>query len=148
MANINVLVGSVTGRSLKAAETIANVIRQQGHPVNVQSRPELADVTADDISHLIIVVSTTGQGDLPPPMVPLYAELQSQFPMLTNKRFAIVALGDSSYSTFCQGGNIMEELMYELQAQPFCERLNIDATEHFDPVDVAGKWALNCVDKI
>jgi hypothetical protein len=35
--------------------------------------------------------------------------------------------------------------MNQLQGQSLCDRLNIDAIEYFNPVDVSRKWALNCL---
>ena len=144
MAKVHLLVGSVTGRAQTAAQTISDTLKEQGHDPHVFTNPTLSDVTADDASALIFVTSTTGQGDLPQTITPLYVAMQSEFPMLTQKQFAVVALGDSSYATFCQAGERFEELLFELQAQPICERFNIDALEHFNPVDVARTWALNC----
>lgn len=144
MPKINILVGTVTGSALSAAEAAAIELQEQGLPeVNVYQKP-LIEHVVDDSDVLLIVTSSTGQGDLPPIMAELYVELQQQFPLIPNKRFAVLALGDASYSTYCQGGATMEELMLELQGQRLCDRYNIDALEHYDPVDEARQWALNC----
>lgn len=144
MPKINILVGTVTGSALSAAEAVADVLQEQGlDQVHVYQKPLMEHVT-DDSDVLLIVTSSTGQGDLPPVMTELYVLLQQQFPLIPQKRFAVLALGDSSYSTYCQGGATMEELMLELQGQRLCDRYNIDALEHYDPVDEARHWGLNC----
>ena len=143
MAKIHVLVGSVTGKALASANAIAQVLAEH-HEVLVFDQPSV-DQFKDNADALVIVTSSTGKGELPPSMAALHEQLQKQLPLINNKKFAVVALGDSGFATFCQAGDTMEALMNELQGQSLCDRLNIDAIEHFNPVDVSGKWALNCL---
>jgi MioC protein len=145
MARIHILVGSVTGKALSAAEAINAVYNEYQHQSTVFISPSIEQVKDESIDVLVIVTSTCGQGDLPPSISPLYEELQDQLPLIPNKKFAIVALGDSSYSTFCQGGMIMEAQMLALHGQVMCDRFNIDAVEHFIPIDAARQWALDCL---
>jgi|GEM_PF-673607 len=148
MANINILVGSITGKALTAGSAIKDVFNEQAHSARLFANAGIEQVTDESVDLLVIVTSSTGQGELPPGLVPLYAQLQSEFPAIPNKKFAVVALGDSSHSTFCQGGAMMEALMCELQGQALCDRFNIDAIERFNPVDVARQWALDCVKQL
>lgn len=143
MAKINILVGSVTGKALASANAIAQVLAQH-HDVCLFDQPSVDQLT-DNADALVIVTSSTGKGELPPSMATLYDALQKQPPQMTNKKYAVVALGDSGFATFCQAGDTMEALMNQLQGQSLCDRLNIDAIEHFNPVDVSRKWALNCL---
>ena len=144
MAKIHVLVGSVTGKSLASAQAIATVFNEHQHDVVVFDAPSIEQFEGDaDV--LLIVTSSTGQGDLPPSMASLFHQLQAQKPLITDKQFAVVALGDRGFATFCQAGDTMEAIMIELQGQSLCDRLNIDAIEHFNPVDVSREWALNCL---
>jgi len=147
MAVVNILVGSVTGSAQSAAEEVQVVLREHGIDNAMYQQPTIDQVT-DDSQVLLVVTSSTGQGDLPPFMAQLYVQLQDQFPLIPHKHFAVLALGDSSYATYCQGGATMEETFYELQGQALCDRYNIDALEHYDPVDEARQWALNCVERI
>ena len=148
MANINILVGSVTGKALSAAHAIKYVFNEHQHSARLFANAGLEQVTDKAVDLLVIVTSSTGQGGLPPGLVPLYAQLQDAFPLTPNKKFAVVALGDSRYSTFCQAGAILEALMFELQGQAICERFNIDAIQHFNPVDVTRQWALDCIKQL
>ena len=143
MAKINILVGSVTGKALASANAIAQEF-SAFHDVCVFDQPSVEQFT-DNADALVIVTSSTGKGELPPSMASLYGQLQKQLPLITGKKYAVVALGDSGFATFCQAGDTMEALMNQLQGQSLCDRLNIDAIEHFNPVDVSRKWALNCL---
>jgi MioC protein len=140
MASINILVGTVTGGALVAANGIADVFKQQ-HEVKVYVNPSIENVTDEKADVLVIVTSSTGQGDLAATIVPLYRQLQDQLPLIPNKYFAVVALGDSSYDTFCQAGATMETLMFELQGKALCPRFNIDALEDYQPQRPAIHWA-------
>ena len=145
MANIHILVGSVTGKAVSAAEAINTVFLAHQHHSLVFTSPSIEQVIDDGVDVLILVTSTCGKGDLPPSIAALHKELLNQYPVISNKRFAVVALGDSSYGTYCQGGAILEAQMIDLQAQALCERFNIDGYEHFIPIDEARQWALNCL---
>ena len=93
--------------------------------------------------------STTGQGDIPANLAELYNQLNSTFPMLTNKPFGIVAMGDRSYGdTFCAAGRSFDELLRDLQAKPVGNRLEIDACEDFEPWPVTEPWLQTWLDKL
>lgn len=141
MANILIVVGSVTGKALSAANAIQSVLATQ-HQVTLSQTPIVADITRSDLNVLLVVSSTTGQGEIPAPLQPWFSEMQDMFPLLPGLKFAVVGLGDSSYANFCGGSEQIENLLSELQAKPICDRFKIDALEYYNPVDVARQWAL------
>jgi MioC protein len=145
MAKIHILVGSVTGKAFSAAEAIHGVFSCNEHVSQVHFNPSIDQICDESADLIVIVTSTCGQGDLPHNIRPLHTELQNASTPIAINKFAVVALGDSSYQTFCQAGIKMEAQMLELQWQRLCERFNIDASEHFIPVDEARQWALNCL---
>lgn len=141
MANILIVVGSVTGKALSAAQAIEQVLAKH-HQVSLSTSPSVADVQNPALDILLAVVSTTGQGEVPSPLMPWFSDMQDQFPLLPALKFAVVGLGDSSYANFCGGSEQVENLLLELQARPICDRFKIDALEYYNPVDVAQAWAL------
>jgi len=142
MANILIIAGSVYGGAAFVAEEVQGLLEGKGHSVSMTEAPTLADVSSPDNDTILIISSTTGQGDLPDNLVALYAELNAKMPLIPNKRFGVVALGDSSYGeTYCNGGKQMETLFAELQAVKLGERLDIDACEVLQPEDEALPWA-------
>jgi flavodoxin len=129
----------VYGGAERLSEQVSDTLEQAGHQVSVFEQPTLDDIK--NASHILIVTSTTGQGDIPDNLADLYHQLNSTFPMLTDKPFGIVAMGDRSYGdTFCGAGRSFDELLRDLQAKPVGNRLEIDACEDFEPWPVTEPW--------
>ena len=87
-----------------------------------------------------MVTSTHGAGDVPDNLQPFARDLAEQRPDLDNLRYGVIALGDSSYDTFCQGGKTLDHLLSECGASRIGERLDIDVTQHEIPEDAAEMW--------
>lgn len=139
MATISIFYGSEFGGAQRLAATLRDKINQTPHSAKLIENPQVADVVGAE--QLLIVTSTTGQGDIPQNLAPLIYQLQSDFTLLTNKPFGVIAMGDSSYSdTFCGAGQKVEELLLELQGTVLLPRLEIDAIEHYDPTPAALPW--------
>ncbi|SFW98455.1 flavodoxin domain-containing protein [Marinospirillum alkaliphilum] len=139
MADILVLVGSVYGGAEEVAEQAVQVAESRGFKVRMTTSPVLQDL--DGRSALLVVTSTTGSGELPDAIQPLYAALQNNPASLSGRPLGIIALGDSSYGeTFCAAGQLFEELMSGLGAVCLQEMLRIDALEHFQATDAAREW--------
>lgn len=141
MANILIIAGSVYGGAAYVAEQAVELLAEKGHEVSMTDMPTVDEVTDATHDVLLVVTSTTGQGDLPDNLVRLHAALTSQFPLMPNKRYGVIGLGDSSYGdTYCNGGKQMDTLLAELQAVKVGERLDIDACEVLQPEDEALPW--------
>jgi len=139
-AEVTILVGSVYGNSSSVAEECAEILRGEGHQVEVLTLPNVDEVMAKPDSVLLVCTSTTGQGDIPDNLVPLFSELKDRFPLMPGRRYGLIALGDSSYETFADAGKQFDELLQELQAARLGEPLFIDACETADPEGEAITW--------
>ncbi|WP_413110932.1 flavodoxin [Thaumasiovibrio sp. DFM-14] len=143
MAKIGIFVGTVYGAAQGLAQEFEAQLAQEGHDVCVyDSTPQYDEFMLYQHDVALIVTSTTGQGELPGELVPLYEGLRAQFPILTSMHYAIAALGDSSYGEerYCGGGRQFDALLLELSATPLCERVDIDACETFDPEEAGLPW--------
>jgi flavodoxin len=144
MTSINCFVGTVYGAAEKLAHDLAEIAKTQSVKFNVLSPGSINDMTQSEA--LLIITSTTGQGDIPFELEALYLTLQSDFPLLTNIPFAVIALGDSSYGdTFCAAGNKFRALLLELQGKEITPILEVDAMETFAALDPAKPWFLNYI---
>ncbi|WP_404417746.1 flavodoxin domain-containing protein [Marinospirillum sp.] len=147
MASIKVLVGSVYGGSVEVAEMAAAAALKAGHQVEVTETPHSG--LLDEADSLLVVTSTTGSGELPEDLLPVYQDLDSQAAKLVNKPFAVIALGDSSYGdSFCAAGKLMDEKLADLGGQQLLPLLTIDALQYFQAGDGAEDWIAAWVAKL
>jgi flavodoxin len=140
MGKIGIFVGSVYGNAQHVAEELSAMFGAQGMVSEVFTDPTLEDFK--QVSSMLFISSTTGQGDIPPNLEFFIQDLRDQSPLMEQKPFAVAGLGDSSYGeTYCGAGRQIFELLSELQGQPISELLKIDACETLEPeVDVVA-WA-------
>ena len=130
MAEVGIFVGTMYGNSLLVAEEAEAILASQGHKATVYEDPELADWEKYKDKYILVVTSTTGQGDLPDSIVPLFQGIKDQLGYQPDVRYGIIALGDSAYANFCGGGKQFDALLQEQSAQRVGEMLLIDAGEH------------------
>ena len=127
MAEVGIFVGTMYGNSLLVAEEAEAILASQGHKATVYEDPELADWEKYKDKYILVVTSTTGQGDLPDSIVPLFQGIKDQLGYQPDVRYGIIALGDSAYANFCGGGKQFDALLQEQSAQRVGEMLLIDA---------------------
>ncbi len=145
MSQIHILVGSMLGAAEYMADALADTLKAQGHGVSIHLEPELAQLPTEGI--WLLCTSTHGAGELPDNIQP-FAQQLAQQPDLSQVRFAVFGLGDSSYDTFCQGGKTLEQLMLACQAEILWPRLDIDVQQQALPEDSAEAWLRDHLDRI
>ncbi|MDX7991931.1 flavodoxin [Xenorhabdus littoralis] len=140
MAKIGVFVGTIYGNALAVAEEAQQILGQQGHEVEIFEDATLAQWQQYLQEVVLVITSTTGQGDLPDNIEPLYADLNDKLGYQPDLRYGVIALGDSSYDTFCGGGRTFDKLLQEHKAKRVGEVLLIDAIEVVEPEVFAQNW--------
>ena len=140
MAKIALIVGSVYGAAQYVAEEAQPLLSGLEHEVKLFEEAKLDDVLSFNADIWLVLSSTTGQGDIPDNLLPFYLDVQNRFPLLTGKQFAVIALGDSSYDTFCGAGEQLRELLLEIQGTELAPMLRIDAGETLEPETIALPW--------
>ena len=138
MAEVGIFVGTIYGNSLLVAEEAETILTGLGHQAKVFEDPMVADWESYTGKYVLVVTSTTGQGDLPDSIVPLFNDLQDMYQ--PHLRYGIIALGDSTYANFCGGGKRFDALLQEQSAQRVGEMLMIDASEDPEPESVSNPW--------
>ena len=138
MAEVGIFVGTMYGNSLLVAEEAETILSGLGHQAKVFEDPMVADWESYTGKYVLVVTSTTGQGDLPDSIVPLFNDLQDMYQ--PHLRYGIIALGDSTYANFCGGGKRFDALLQEQSAQRVGEMLMIDASEDPEPESVSNPW--------
>lgn len=146
MANILLLCGSVFGTATLTADEIEATLDEAGHEVT-RPEPQTIDVLLDEsIEWLIVCTSSTGNGDVPDDLNPVYMSLLSEYPKITHLKYTVVALGDSSYETFCGGGLAIDAALADLGATQMAPAMKIDALEVTEPEEIAPDWVLSVID--
>ena len=140
MKKVNLVFGTVYGGAQYVAETLQGALLELGREVNLYQPEQLMGFVPPENELLLLVCSTTGQGDIPDDIQPWFNEIKSKAPYLPNLRFGLIALGDSSYETYCGAGEQFLSLFEELGAKPLGEFLKIDAGETMEPEVEALAW--------
>ena len=139
---IGIFVGTVYGGAEGLALQVQDVLQQKGHEATLYLDGSLEDVMAYQSDALLVISSTTGYGEVPDNLLPLFEALMARMPMMPNLHYGVIGLGDISYGDerFCGGGRQFDELLLELRAQSICPRLNVDACVDFDPWPPTQRW--------
>jgi MioC protein len=140
MAKIAVMVGTVYGAAQYVAEQAQPLLEGLGHDIRRFEDAKLDQVLAFNANIWLVITSTTGQGDIPDNLLPFYLDVQSRFPLLNGKQFAVIVLGDSSYDTFCGAGEKFRDLLLEIQGTELAPMLRIDACDTLEPETLALPW--------
>lgn len=138
MAEVGIFVGTMYGNSLLVAEEAETILTGLGHKAKVFEDPMVADWESYTGKYVLVVTSTTGQGDLPDSIVPLFNDLQDMYQ--PHLRYGIIALGDRTYANFCGGGKRFDALLQEQSAQRIGDMLMIDASEDPEPESISNPW--------
>jgi MioC protein len=141
VAKIQIIVGSVNGRAWQTANAVAHVLRHLGHQVRVNDEPSIPDLLQDQDEVLLVCCSTTGEGELPAYLYPLFYALDEQTVDLKGRRYGVIALGDSGYQHFAQAGYMLENALYVSGAKRIGEICVLDARRVDNHPLAAAQWA-------
>lgn len=140
--HFQILVGTTSGNTEYLAEQMATELRRAGHQTTVHDQPELSELPydAETNAHWLICVATHGAGEYAESIIGFIEAIKADQPDLSNVKMAIIAIGDSSYDTFCQAGKDCEALLLELGATLIHPTLTIDMFNDLDPEQSAAVW--------
>ncbi|WP_137818064.1 flavodoxin [Pseudomonas sp. 2FG] len=138
---VAILSGSVFGTAEEVARHAEQVLKAAGFDAWHNPRASLAELQAFAPEAFLAVTSTTGMGELPDNLQPLYYAIRDQLPGWRGLPGAVIGLGDSSYGdTFCAGGEQVRELFAELGIREVQAMLRLDASETVNPETDAEPW--------
>lgn len=145
-----ILSGSVYGTAEEVARHAQSLLKAAGLEAWHANRATLADVLVFEPQAFLAVTATTGMGELPDNLVPLFSEIRDSLPAAwRGLPGGVVALGDSSYGdTFCGGGEQLRELFAELGVEEVQPMLRLDASETVTPETDAEPWLAEFIGKL
>ncbi|MCR3962673.1 assimilatory sulfite reductase (NADPH) flavoprotein subunit [Aeromonas veronii] len=143
--SLTILYGSQTGNAKGVATAIKAQAEARGLPVTLASMADYKPKQLKKESHLLVVVSTYGEGEPPESAVDLFEQLKKgKLGKLDGLKFAVLGLGDSSYEFFCQTGKDFDDFLAKAGAERIYELASLDV----DYQDAAKSWseqALNAI---
>jgi MioC protein len=140
MAKVALLVGTTLGGSEYVADELAAQLDELNHQTKVFIEPNIDELA--DFPVWILVCSTHGAGDLPDNIVPFHKQLMIEMPDLNHIKFALCAIGDSSYDTFCQGPEKITALLLQNGSKAIVDKIQIDVQRDPIPEEPALAWLL------
>ncbi|MGL6238923.1 assimilatory sulfite reductase (NADPH) flavoprotein subunit [Aeromonas dhakensis] len=143
--NLTILYGSQTGNAKGVASAIKAQAEVRGLPVTLTSMADYKPKQLKKETHLLVVVSTYGEGEPPESAVDLYEQLKKgKVGKLEGLKFAVLGLGDSSYEFFCQTGKDFDSLLTKAGADRVHELASLDV-DYQDAAKAWGEQALNAI---
>lgn len=137
--------GGETGNCEALAKAFATLFFSRGIAAEVQDIAQLRVRQLARQEYVVLVCSTHGDGDPPEPVVPFYDALMANAaPALPNLKFAVLALGDSSYEQFCVTGQQFDQRLEALGATRLLNRVDCDV----DFEQAADQWVQQLLDII
>lgn len=140
--SLTILYGSQTGNAKGVASAIQAQAKAHGLPVTLTSMVDYKPKQLKKESHLLVVVSTYGEGEPPESVVDLFEQLKKgKVGKLEGLKFAVLGLGDSSYEFFCQTGKDFDGFLAKAGAERIHELASLDV----DYQDAAKAWGEQAV---
>ena len=140
-----ILVATMTGTALMAAEDIAEYCSENNIKTNIIEIDNIETNVLTDAKGLVLICSSTyGQGDVPDSAQEFYNKLKDLSPDLKHIRYALFGLGDMTYrDTFAYGGKKFSDLLDSLNATKIGDPFYHDASDGSLPEEVAVDWFAN-----
>lgn len=144
---VAILSGSVYGTAEEVARHAERQLKAAGLDAWHKANVSLEELLAFAPDAFLTVTSTTGMGELPDNLVPLYSAIRDQLPAAwRGLPGAVIALGDESYGdTFCGGGEQMRELFAELGVREVLPMLRLDSSVTVTPEEDSEPWVADLI---
>ncbi|MDQ3035856.1 MAG: flavodoxin domain-containing protein [Myxococcota bacterium] len=146
---IFLVVGSESGNAEMVGDCVKDALEALGHEVELFREGGMSEADLASRDTMLLVSSSTGIGDIPQNIEPLFDELTATRPDLSHLRYGLVGLGDRNYKeSFLGGPKKWEALLTETGAKRVGDRLELDATDNPCPDEDAVVWVKDWIAKL
>ncbi|MDV3752612.1 diflavin oxidoreductase [Elizabethkingia anophelis] len=114
---ITLVYGTETGNSKKLATELAGVAKKKGIQVKLGDLSQYKPKDLAKEEYLFVVISTQGEGEPPILAKKFYDYIHENELNLSNIKFGVLALGDSTYPQFCKTGEDVDTRFEVLGAE-------------------------------
>jgi sulfite reductase (NADPH) flavoprotein alpha-component len=124
---LTILYGSQTGNAKSIALEYKAKLDALNVPAKIVSMADYKQKQLKTESHVVIIVSTHGEGEAPDDAVALHSFLAGKkAPKLNDLSFSVLGLGDTSYEFFCQTAKDFDKRLQDLGATRITDRVDCD----------------------
>ena len=147
MSSFQIIVGSMLGGTEYVAEAVEEVLKEQNHSTKIHFKPNFFEIEQKDQTW-VLCTSTHGAGDFPENIENFIHDLKAYDQSLNDLKFLVIAVGDSSYDTFCLAGKTIQNIMLDKGANKVIDLFTIDMIDIDDPEESAKIWIAKNLDHL
>lgn len=141
MKTIDILVATTSGNTEYLADQIQAQLEQAGFTTAMHYEPDFTTLTQQPLQQHIWLacVASHGAGDYGDSMLDFAEQLHQQAPQLKGLGYAVIAIGESCYDTYCAAGRDLDTRLAVAGASRLQALLEIDMLND-DPEQLAPPW--------
>jgi sulfite reductase (NADPH) flavoprotein alpha-component len=142
---LTILYGTESGNAEDVADDARKAAAKQGFAARIVDMADSDPGQVATAEHLMVVVSTWGEGDPPERAASFYNALMAEdAPRFDGVPFLVLALGDSSYVNFCETGRQIDARLEALGGKRIAPRVDCD----LDYEEPAAGWAKSALTEL
>lgn len=139
MSHVDILVATTSGNTEYLADRLSDKLIADGHTTELHYEPDYQQLVTGEQAIWLCCIASHGAGDYADSMLDFAEQLHAQQPELPLLRYAVIAVGDSNYDTYCAAGRDCDERLQQAGATALLERLEIDMAND-DPEQKSADW--------
>jgi|TARA_B100000767_G_C19255528_1_gene325027 sulfite reductase alpha subunit-like flavoprotein len=143
MTKLNIVYASEMGAAMDVADKTEAIAKDKGIDVAQFGMDSVSMEDLKSMNKLLIITSTTGDGDLPMMGEDFWNELSVSDLNLSSIEYSVCALGDSSHHDFCGAGKKVDGRLQELGAKKVLDRQECDGD-----TEGSEEWAELAMEKL
>ncbi|MCK9469625.1 MAG: sulfite reductase flavoprotein subunit alpha [Porticoccaceae bacterium] len=134
---VTIAYGTETDNCKRLAHQLEARCREAGIAAEVVDLAQTRVRRLTKMKYLVVITATHGDGDPPEPITDFYENLNADdMSPLKGLRFAVLALGDSTYENYCVTGQIIDQRLEALGGERLIPRRDCDV----DFAQPADEW--------